>query len=522
MQLPPSAFLGTSTNQNQHYPYSQTPTQPPPSALPGTNMYQNQSFPYSMGVDQNQPFFYSPSQMQAPCGTFSSTTIRQGQADLYSSTNHSATQSQTPPHGSLPGMSYAQSHLLATSMSSVEHAQHARTQSGRGDEPAHQSSFATIRAIEQQADTNMEVDVPFSGKQNQPNSGYMAMVLDGLNHVSNQFEKTMNVMDTVAKGMARLEEDMKSRPVSPTKVVIKKPLSRTRRNRRKVVESDEEENDDGGEMAETRPRDKHLEDDNYTENPAWPILGRCVRDNFKRLLKIKSLKCEQLAKLPPPLTDIEIAKFENGDEGAIENTPRSFRIDFSRSWRTFAFNQAVEQCFVKHFMQCVQNGIFIRSGLPQEFVTKERVIHSLGRHVDYVRREYRQINASKSKQKRIEMLQHKAQNAHKSTLLDSRFKACGSRASLQRHENNLLVLLDATAMSGDETDNEVQGAPKTYLISRPHWQSPEMKDFMRKLDHIYRENWRNPHGRRATAGNAPRIRIASNRCKPGHAPRGLW
>ncbi|EGO23668.1 hypothetical protein SERLADRAFT_438980 [Serpula lacrymans var. lacrymans S7.9] len=134
----------------------------------------------------------------------------------------------------------------------------------------------------------------------------------------------------------------------------------------------------------------------------------------------------------------------------------------------------------------------------------------------------RSIYASYSKIKHTQLLHHKAQNARKSTLLDSRFKACGSRASLQRHENNLLVLLDATAMSGDETDNEVQGAPKTYLISRPHWQSPEMKDFMRKLDHIYRENWRNPHGRRATAGNAPRIRIASNRCEPGHAPRGLW
>lgn len=79
-------------------------------------------------------------------------------------------------------------------------------------------------------------------------------------------------------------------------------------------------------------------------------------------------------------------------------------------------------------------------------------------------------------------------------------------------------------MSGDETDHDRSGPPKTFTIIRPAWQSRELADFLHKLDAIYRANWANPHGVRAIRGNAPRVRMyhaTFSQTEEGHAPKGL-
>lgn len=93
------------------------------------------------------------------------------------------------------------------------------------------------------------------------------------------------------------------------------------------------------------------------------------------------------------------------------------------------------------------------------------------------------------------------------------------------HHRQLIRTLNIQAMSGDETDPDHPGPPKTFLIIRPIWQSREFADFLHKLDLIYRANWQNPHGQdRCTRGNPPRIRIyhaSKSQTEVGHAPKGL-
>lgn len=98
-------------------------------------------------------------------------------------------------------------------------------------------------------------------------------------------------------------------------------------------------------------------------------------------------------------------------------------------------------------------------------------------------------------------------------------------------------------MSGDETDPDEPGPPKHCLVIQPHWRSADFTHFLRQLDEIHHENWRNPmaadsmdtssdeedggvHIRKRgkpfrTSGNAPRIRKVTDVREPGNVPRGL-
>ncbi|KAN0091038.1 hypothetical protein V8E55_004604, partial [Tylopilus felleus] len=109
-------------------------------------------------------------------------------------------------------------------------------------------------------------------------------------------------------------------------------------------------------------------------------------------------------------------------------------------------------------------------------------------------------------------------------LLDSRYCTCKSRLSLTHH-HTLIRKLDSQAMSGDKTDPDHPGPPKTFLIVRPVWQSRELTDFLHNLDTIYRANWKNPHRQdRCTRGNPPHIRVyhpSKSQTEKGHIPKGL-
>ncbi|KII83127.1 hypothetical protein PLICRDRAFT_119787, partial [Plicaturopsis crispa FD-325 SS-3] len=112
-------------------------------------------------------------------------------------------------------------------------------------------------------------------------------------------------------------------------------------------------------------------------------------------------------------------------------------------------------------------------------------------------------------------------------LLDFRLRTCKSRKGLLRHARHFFFPLQASAMSGDETDEEGKGPAKTFRIVTPEWRSAVLTTFLRTVDDIGHENWRSPVHSRAVQGNPPRTRVEVDKptsfnlelCKP---IRGLW
>lgn len=133
------------------------------------------------------------------------------------------------------------------------------------------------------------------------------------------------------------------------------------------------------------------------------------------LLRIKNLSPNQLRRLPPPLTDEEVERFDNDDDGAVLCTPKNFRIDFSRSWKTFQFNQASRDVFVAHFLKCVEDRFYETFDLLPEYLTKEKVGIALDAHVDYIRRGYKKLDKSPTRPRDAE-LKAQAQNSRKDTV----------------------------------------------------------------------------------------------------------
>lgn len=82
-------------------------------------------------------------------------------------------------------------------------------------------------------------------------------------------------------------------------------------------------------------------------------------------------------------------------------------------------------------------------------------------------------------------------------------------------------------MSDDEPvmHGKSQRWPALFTTIRPAWRSKELGDYLHSLDDLYREDWAQPIGKRATAGNPPRTRIDEDsevKVRHGPVPVGLW
>ncbi|KAI0648748.1 hypothetical protein C8Q79DRAFT_896468, partial [Trametes meyenii] len=90
----------------------------------------------------------------------------------------------------------------------------------------------------------------------------------------------------------------------------------------------------------------------------------------------------------------------------------------------------------------------------------------------------------------------------------------------------LLGLLEPRHMSGDESVTARDRLHGVWLIVEAEWQSEEMKDFLRKLDTLYRVYFlkKTTHGEGDGRGHGPRERIATSnsRIVDSEAPEGLW
>ena len=92
------------------------------------------------------------------------------------------------------------------------------------------------------------------------------------------------------------------------------------------------------------------------------------------------------------------------------------------------------------------------------------------------------------------------------------------RRNLTQHRR-LFRLLEATNMSGDETDGAEKTHPPRWRIIIARWQSRELRNFLWSLDRMHREDW----ARRRTGGNPPRERVLREGYdEDGTAPVGLW
>lgn len=101
--------------------------------------------------------------------------------------------------------------------------------------------------------------------------------------------------------------------------------------------------------------------------------------------------------------------------------------------------------------------------------------------------------------------------------------------------STFIASLSPQYMSGDETDNPDESCRGTRRQNRDHpavfrivdcaWRSQELTNFLRTCDALYRNDWADPHGHRATRGNPPRTRInrrgSSGRVLDTLAPPGL-
>jgi hypothetical protein len=145
------------------------------------------------------------------------------------------------------------------------------------------------------------------------------------------------------------------------------------------------------------------------------VFKGAICTHMTSLLRIKNLSPNQLRRLPPPLTDEEVERFDNNDDGTVLCTPKNFRIDFSRSWKTFQFNQASCDVFVAHFLKCVENRFYETFDLLPEYLTEEKVGIALDAHVDYIHHGYKKLDEPPTRPRDAE-LKAQAQNSRKDTV----------------------------------------------------------------------------------------------------------
>jgi len=228
-------------------------------------------------------------------------------------------------------------------------------------------------------------------------------------------------IDQLNSGLSILQEEVR---MSKTDITGQKPIDRLRKRKRKVFEDFDADDEGGGD------NDDDDDDDDFRRTPAWSRLQvsptslshhdidinknlkNAIRTHMKSLLRIKGLSSDQLRHLPPPLTDEEVERFDNNDDSAIICTPKNFRIDFSRSWKTFDFNQASRDVFITHFLKCARDCLYDADDLPPEYLTKDKVGIALDAHVDYIRRTIKKLDNPPTRAER----KTQAQSSRKDTV----------------------------------------------------------------------------------------------------------
>ncbi|KAL7280905.1 hypothetical protein ACG7TL_005849 [Trametes sanguinea] len=257
---------------------------------------------------------------------------------------------------------------------------------------------------------------------------------------------------------------------------------------------------DGGEDADEEENDMGEGDD--SEDDHLRRLKARVRHTLETMLGISDWS--EAVSLYPPLTEDEITRYLARDP-EIVCTATNFRIDFKQPWKKFAFNKEARAVFIDRFFARISGGAFSSKPTPQHLLTHEIIGEILDKHMNYCRQRWRRSEKPPTSADLEKRAKRASQRSRQQTLLESRHVAC-RRRGLTRH-TWMFSVLEAAHMSADETDGPEKKHPPMFQIVAARWQSQQLKDFLWKLDIMYREDWAKPRHRRAMAGNAPRVRI---------------
>ncbi len=119
---------------------------------------------------------------------------------------------------------------------------------------------------------------------------------------------------------------------------------------------------------------------------------KVVRMHFLKLLRVKSF--EQMAEKCPPLADSEIAAYNRYPIDQEYFAPNNYRVDFSRSWTTFAFNIDARDYFIRHLQHALGGGAYRQDKyfFPERYRTEFHLGAALDTHMEHCRARIRRIN----------------------------------------------------------------------------------------------------------------------------------
>ncbi|KAJ3552627.1 hypothetical protein NM688_g4053 [Phlebia brevispora] len=244
-------------------------------------------------------------------------------------------------------------------------------------------------------------------------------------------------------------------------------------------------------------------------------LHHYVRAFFKKLNGWKFK--HELPQKNPPFSEEARRLYEHKLPGAPVVSLENWRLDFQKGWE-YAFNQEAALLFTKRFLDELKQGKFQRRTIPVEHRTRDAVMAALNTHFDTLKRTYHEVERPLPPERLTLRAKRAATRSRQSTLLDNRKKTVLHRGYY--HHTDLLDKFEPRNVSGDETDGEERSHPPKFRVVESSWMSPQLKTLFGQLDAEYREDYRNPHNKRATPGNPPRVRIRENaRVESGVAPK---
>ncbi|EIW80331.1 hypothetical protein CONPUDRAFT_73479 [Coniophora puteana RWD-64-598 SS2] len=360
--------------------------------------------------------------------------------------------------------------------------------------------------------------------QTHANAAFAALILDGVSKATSQLQTSnadlhTDIVRALAQVVQATEAILKTGKGLPQENAKRKSGGKKTSVPKGFAQLHEEDIDESDEEDENDP-------DVFKAHPSWIPLKRAVRMVFRRLLGVNNYKPEQLQRLPLPLSSAEIENFGTSNS-LVDCTITFYRVDLSQPWKTFCLNSIARKVFIDHFMACWTDRVIKNRNIPFDFVTNEKVAWALDTHVSHVKTVYRKFRNGELPEASESSAKRAAQATRRSTVR-SEIKQHMSE-TLKAFTGNSCYVLDVrvrrNVMSDDETDPETPSGsktPKNFRIIRLAWRSEEFTIFLRTLDDLYLDDWRNPIDRRATPGNPPRTRLESDGFTLKNVPKGLY
>ncbi|OJT02569.1 hypothetical protein TRAPUB_6891 [Trametes pubescens] len=286
-----------------------------------------------------------------------------------------------------------------------------------------------------------------------------------------------------------------------------------------------------------RPTAAQLEAAKAMEKTYLTRLQKVVRLHFAQLVGFTGKDYKKMAQLNPPLTDKDLETYD-ADPALNYFESHRFQVDFTRSWKSCAFNVEARDHFVQHLLRALKGGAYRTTDhqFPARYVNAWHIGQALDTYMDTCHERYKDSVNPPAAEKLDKRAQRTRQNARRNTvrcIAPWRVKRLlifiqhfmSRRVTLSeeelQHHLELMSLLRAENMSDDETDrDEVTKAkkyPAVFYIRDAEWMSAIFREFLRSVDALKL--------RKLKPGNSPRLRLArkkTTKYAQAAVPEGLW